>query len=185
MARRLTFAIAGSLVAGTAAGLPGQAADGLLIGQRVRLWAPSPRIGTLTQADSARFTFVSSDSGDTVTVPRRKVRRVEVSRGLQRGTLHGARVGIAFGALIGVVVGAATYERPDCNPATDFLCLDFGPGFNILGGMAVGIVGGGLTGALIGSQTREERWNRVSRERWRVIVSPGENGMHLGLSAAF
>lgn len=185
MTRPLPLAFALSILAIPAATLRAQEADGLIIGQRVRLWTPSPRIGTLTQADSARFTFVSSDSGDTVTVPQRMVRRLEISRGFQRGTLHGARVGSALGMFIGAVVGAATYQRPDCNPNTDFLCLDFGPGFNILGGMAIGIVGGGLTGALIGSQTRVERWDRVSSERLRMLVQPGGNGVRVGFSAAF
>jgi len=128
---------------------------------------------------------VRSDSGDTVTVPRRAVRRAEISRGLQRGTLHGARVGSGFGLFIGLVVGAATYERPDCNPETDFLCIDFGPGLNMLAGAGIGGAAGAVLGAVIGSQTRMERWERVPRERLRVIVSPAANGMHLGLSAAF
>ncbi|MGH7568857.1 MAG: hypothetical protein ACREL9_07800 [Gemmatimonadales bacterium] len=181
----LIAAVGAAAAAAAAARLDAQAPVATLIGRRVRLWAPTPTIGTLIRTDSTAFTLIRSDSGDTVALSRRAVRRAEISRGIHRGTAAGAKVGIGLGAFIGGIIGASTYQRPDCDPATDFLCLDFGPGLNILAGAAVGIVGGGLIGALLGSQTHVERWDRVPKKDLRITLAPGSEGVRLGVSATF
>ena len=65
-----------------------------------------------------------------------------------KGILAGAGVGIVLGA----VVGALTYKPPPpCPPKGFCLNLDFGPGFDAIGGVAIGLPIGILIGGLVGS----------------------------------
>jgi hypothetical protein len=56
---------------------------------------------------------------------------------------------IALGSLTGIIVGGiigyASYKPPDCT----WFCIDFGPGFDALGGAVVGIIPGGILGFLL------------------------------------
>ncbi len=77
---------------------------------------------------------------------------VDSVRSLTRpGTSHfwtGAGYGTLGGAVLGGIIGGATYEKPN---STSGFTLDFGPGFNIVGGAIAGAVGGFLVGGVIGA----------------------------------
>ena len=62
-------------------------------------------------------------------------------------------LGAAGGALLGSMIGLATYEKPDCSNA--FVCIDFGPGFNMVAGAFFGGVSGALIGLAAGSSSRK------------------------------
>lgn len=135
-------------------------------GTRVRVTAPIVRgnsrfVGTVASADDGRIVLrldpaVRQDArGDTISIPRSVVRRVEVSLGRSSGHARrdaarvGGLAGFVAGVGIGMVVGSGTGRDGVKNPWTTSLWL----------GPALGVVGAG-TGALVG---REEH------ERWRVV----------------
>lgn len=187
MTRSLPFALVVSLVALSAVRLAAQDIGGAVVGRRVRVWAPNPTVGTVIRTDSAVLLLVTARGRgrDTVTVSRRAIRRVDLSHGLHSATLDGARIGGALGGFIGGIVGAITYKR-QCDPSTELLCFDFGPGFSILGGAAVGGVAGVVVGAVLGSQSRVEQWKRApSLENLRLTAAPSPTGLRLGVSASF
>ncbi len=67
---------------------------------------------------------------------------------LGRGIGYGALIGAGFGAIVGLV----TYQKPAPGNGW-FSSLDFGPGFNALGGAILGILPGLIIGGIIGSKT--------------------------------
>jgi hypothetical protein len=190
MPRSLLFAFIVSLVAVSSVPLDAQDIGGAVLGRRVRVWAPNPTVGTVIRADSAVLLVVTAHRqagmGDTITVSRHAIRRVDLSHGLHPATLDGARIGGALGGFIGGIVGAMTYHRPNCDPQTDLFCIDFGPGVSILAGVGVGGVAGVVIGAVIGSQSRVERWKPApSLMNLRLTAAPSPTGLRLGVSAAF
>jgi len=143
------------------AGLVGVLAAHTLAAQRVA--APGSHV-RIVDADRRAITagaFVHM-SGDTVVLTdaagRAQAltlgggRRLEISLGMRRRTLHGMGVGVLVGAGIGAVVGAASYQRSPCAPNC------FAPdsrAFDMAAGALVFSVPGMLIGALIGSRNRE------------------------------
>jgi hypothetical protein len=145
-------------------------------GTRVRVTAPIVRgssrfVGTVASVDGGRIVLrldpaVRQDvRGDTISIPRNLVRRVEVSLGRNAGHPRrdaarvGALAGLVTGVGLGMVVGAGTGPDGVKNPWTTSLWL----------GPAMGVVGAG-TGALVG---------HGEHERWRA-VPPGVAGVPLG-----
>jgi len=184
MRRSLPLALTFSLSLLVAVRLDAQDVSGAFLGQRVRVWAPNPTVGTLIRADSAVFVLVT-DARDTVTRSRRVVRRTDISQGRHRRTGEGAMIGAGLGGFLGGILGAAAYDKPDCDPQADLFCMDFGPAL-IVGGAAIGVVSGAVIGAAIGSQTHAERWTRVPRlVDLRLTAAPSHEGLRLGVSASF
>ncbi len=71
----------------------------------------------------------------------------------RKALVKGVLIGTSCGAFIGAIVGFASYEPVDCSGA--FLCLDYGPQYDVLGGAVVGAMAGGLLGLIIGSASKE------------------------------
>jgi hypothetical protein len=92
-------------------------------------------------------------SGSMMAVPLAQVLRLEVSTGERTTTRRGAVVGLGWGALAGLIVGGVTYRKPDCTGS--FICIDLGPGPDMVVGAGIGGLAGLAVGALIGSRAKE------------------------------
>jgi hypothetical protein len=69
-----------------------------------------------------------------------------------RAILNGWLLGTAGGATLGAIIGRATYQEPECS---GFICVDFGPGFQTLGGGIIGGLAGGVIGISVGSKSKK------------------------------
>ena len=125
------------------------------------------------------------DSG-TIALPTAQMARLEISRGKHTQKLKGARIGYLSGAALGAMAGYATYEDPHCR-AEDWICIDFGPGFDAaVGATFLGAVGA-LVGTLVGNHEREQ-WRPASgglgRDA-RMGIAPARGGVALTASLTF
>ncbi len=167
-------------------------------GTRVRVTVPRPctdpytrctgresrrKVGTFLawKADS----LVWESKGDTLAVPQRLMRKLEVSAGrgptgenMLRGFLLGGLVGTA----IGIGWAEATAPEEGCSfmfgKRTKGTCLE-------LGGL-LGFFGGSLLGLAVGRNTPGDLWEEVSLNRVRVSLGPQRDGRFgLGASVKF
>ncbi len=153
----------------------------------------SPQVGTLTAVDSSSITVRLDRDGTMLTAPLRTVRHLEVSRGavpsgearsrgLKRGTLMGAGIGLAGAALFTVIEASQdNFNEATCGGAY-VECAEndaaFKPAtFAIATG--VGAAAGAAIGLALGSRARE-RWERVPVRS--LQVAPGAAGTRVGLS---
>jgi hypothetical protein len=121
--------------------------------------------------------------GDGTTAGLRQVhvpdmRRVHVSRGLQRNTVRGMMIGVLAAAPVGALYGAShekTCEEPELCPG--FLSRGETMLFHAAGAGAIG----GAVGAIVGSQSRSERWERVRRGRYPAMAVQADGGVSLAL----
>jgi hypothetical protein len=171
------------LAAALSGWLPARPAPAQQPGQRIRLQteaSPSRWLtGTLVgeRADSLRMEVAGHPA---VSVARRAVLRLEVSRGQQRPIGPGAAQGADFGALVGAVVAARGMAKPCAWPtAAAVVCGER----RILVGSGLGGAVGALVGAAIGSLIRTERWERASLAPPQVVLTA--QGTGLALSVAF
>lgn len=84
----------------------------------------------------------------------------------RKGLVKGVVIGASGGALIGTIIGFANYEPVDCSGA--FLCLDYGPQYDALGGAVVGAMAGGLLGLIIGSASKEIPIDKLEPEQLSI-----------------
>jgi hypothetical protein len=165
-------------------------------GTRVRVTATESGgtrtfVGPLRTFDGDALTLATTDSADRVTLPRRTITRIEVSRG-QRG--HAGR-GALIGAVLGlaIVAGAELGCSGECEPPENYGVL-----------VAGAIAGGGLVGAGVGAIVKSESWESLPwavgparrasvplRGPWSMTLTaqrPGASGrrpVSLGLSLQF
>ena len=101
-------------------------------------------------------------AGDsTVSLPLRRISRIEVYRGQKAHTGVGALVGLLVGAVTGGVVGYRQCEEWFVDMG---LCTVAGVGIG--GGVGLGL------GALTGSAIKTDHWEDVPLDRLRVGVGP-------------
>jgi hypothetical protein len=128
--------------------------------------------GTLTESGPDGLVLTLPDE-QRVTIPRAEIRKLEVSRGRNRG--KGALVGAAIGLGVGLAVSGAAGASCD-----GWSCL--GAGFLFVVGTPVATV----TGAGVGAAVGKERWQPVEAARGpRLTVAPlvgGGAGARLAFS---
>jgi len=150
----MLLVLAGSLLAGNAAGQSPQATPMLRVGDRVRVTtiSNSSVVGRLVHADDFRLTLVVSEPtriADAVeqSIDRQSLALIERSEGYGARIRKGALIGGSLGLVAGVTVGLlAAMGEEDSRP------LITGP---IVFG-AMGVLGGAAIGAASG-----ERWTKL------------------------
>jgi hypothetical protein len=139
-------------------------------GERIRVTAPERQLTRLTgtlvgmQADS----LVVATAAAQLSIPRRLVTRLEVSRGQRSAAGKGALIGLA--TALGVV-GVVGYTA--CSAATSprsCFASQEGAQYIFLATWAASGATGALVGALIGGGVRRERWEAVP------LVGPAGSG---------
>ena len=178
----VTFAII------VAASTPVWAQSDVTPGQRIRVKSSDrndPVVGKLVSADSEMI-WVVQPQADTVALPRKWVRGVDVSTGTYRSPRKGAAIGLLVGAGLGAIVGAAAYEP--CEPHALFDCIA-APGSAsqsaALGAIVFGALGG-TVGLLIGTLSVSDRWTPASvRTSAQIRIVPRREGFGAQLSFAF
>jgi hypothetical protein len=106
------------------------------------------------------------------------MQRVHVSRGLQRNTGRGVRLGFVAAAPLGALVGAN--KEPTCDEVelcTGFLSRGETIFFHAVGAGALGSV----VGAVVGSQSRSQRWERLRRGRYPAMALEIDGTVSLAL----
>lgn len=83
----------------------------------------------------------------------------------RKAIVKGAIIGAASGAVIGAFVGAASYEPVDCSGT--WICIDYGPTYDIMGGALLGGMAGALIGLAIGSSSKEIQTDKRDPEQLR------------------
>ncbi len=156
-------------------------------GDRVRIRDPAGRrtIMTVTSV-TPELLGVRLEEGDSLTLDRASVTRLERSDGRRRGAMKPFLVGVSAGAALGGLVAAMAWQPPQCSgDASLTVCWGFGTrGEAVRAGSASGALFGGMVGALSGLRTREH-WVRIpwtsdeddlSEPRLRAGVSVGPTG---------
>lgn len=173
------LAMVGALSGGIRADAEEGAGLPVMVGSRVRIFAPSlvqgRRIpGVITAIDEESAT-VATDTGLPVVVAREAVASLELSMGRKRNTLKGTAIGAVAGVALGV---AATVDPRNCDMNSPNFCSR---------GEAVrtSIVGGAALGAVIGAFVKSDRWVHVPLERWNVDVRPTRGGGRASISFSF
>jgi hypothetical protein len=106
------------------------------------------------------------------------MRRVHVSRGLQRNTGRGVRLGFVAAAPLGALVGANKEQTCDeLELCSGFLTRGETMFFHAIGAGALG----GVVGAVVGSQSRSERWERLRRGRYPAMAVQADGGVSLAV----
>jgi len=161
--RRVTLVILG-LVGSLPLRLATQTTGSLGFGQRVRLRTESSSswvTGTILALDADSVRLLLSDTTRQLSIRRRAITRLEVSRGMKSSAGRGARKGLLIGAAVGVLAGVAPDDQSYFTAPQRALLL--GVGF---GGL------GALLGSIIGGSSVHERWDRVSLGEARVTLVP-------------
>jgi hypothetical protein len=78
-----------------------------------------------------------------------QIREVKLRR--KNSAIRGVAIGAITGLVAGSVIAASSYQKPKCNPQTDWFCFDFGPGLDAAAGGTIGMAAGGALGGLIGA----------------------------------
>jgi hypothetical protein len=152
-------------------------------GQRIRVTIDSlPStwlVGTIAAVDADSFRVAVVGKGPRW-VARKRVVRLEVSRGQRNAMEAGAFQGVDFGALFGAVIAARSMAKPCAWPtAAAAVCGET----RILVGTGLGGALGAIVGAAIGSLIKRERWEAASAAQPQIVLSPEKTG--LALSVAF
>ena len=149
-------------------------AEPLAPGARVRVTHPGEgrRVGTIVAVTAETLSVRWAHGADSARLPLDQVTRLEVSRGLQRGsrlarTATGFLIGTGSGLLLGIVSARDTCSSNDL-------------GCSVAGGAAAmffGLLGGGI-GAAVGAATtgEHERWDRVPVPQRHVSLSLEQRG---------
>lgn len=155
----MALVLAGASVsAGVRHPLVGQEMPPVPGGSRVRVWAPDlgvrrERAAVLTWHDSTVSFRPEASGGDTVLVPFRALRRLDVYVGKDRlrGGMVGAAIGGTVGMLVGTVIGNGAVQG-----CQEWLCeleaLNY-----MAGGMAIGMA----LGVPVGVSAAPDKWARV------------------------
>jgi hypothetical protein len=154
-----------------------QATDQTLLapGMRVRIAAPEvlPHrlVGEISAIDEDTVTVESSASHMTVSIPRVKIDRVELSEGMRSRWVDGG-----IGAATGAATGAITCAEDNSHSSHGYVRVS-----TTAVAAACGVVGAGI-GALIGALIPPgERWHRMATSSYRLSVMPRLDS-ELGLS---
>jgi hypothetical protein len=146
-------------------------------GTRVRVKAPTlfsrPFVGTLESVRDSIVLVRGNEAMPATQIRLSQIERVEVSQGKKSNAGRGAIAGFLVGAAAGAGFGISA-----CSGGGG--CADVGTGTVALFTGAIGAGGGTLLGALIGLGSKSERWEEVSRERFRVGMTFNE-GRGVGL----
>ncbi len=133
------------------------------VGSRVRLETAAvagQRVqGTVADIGAEALT-VTTDSQQRVVVTRSTIRRLELSTGQHRQTVHGILIGAATGAVLSVVLPKCVNEG--CTSSGGF-----DPTFALLYAF-----GGAACGGLIGTAIKTEGWSSVPLQSVRVGIAP-------------
>ena len=124
---------------------------------RVRVWPADhtdPFLGTLNQYSADSIALLTSEG--SLMLPRDSVIRIDVSEGIHTDAWRGLRKGALVGAAVGLGLGmlAFTTEDPD-----GFVYIG---GNWLLIGPAFGLVAGSTLGLGFGAMSRSEHWHKVS-----------------------
>jgi hypothetical protein len=201
-----------SLVAACALVLAGAGTSGaqervqVAEGDRVRISVPvfvngyeltggrsTPRVGTLTALDSSSITLRLDRDGSEFTAPLSGVRVLEVSRGavtsregksrgLRRGALMGAGVGLAGVALFTMIEASQDNFNEESCGAEFIECAQHDSAFRPASfaiGTGVGAAAGAVIGMVLGSRVRD-RWEQVPVRSLQLV--PGAAGTRVGVS---
>jgi|GEM_PF-3555933 len=153
--------------------LPGRA---LKSGSLVRVFSPAKTTGALISVNTDSL-VLKDESGERVAVPRHRINKLEVFKGIENGTLDGAAVGLVSGFVIGGIAGLmilapdftfSSNDEEQFRRATLTFLLFTG--------------GGLLIGAGIGSRIRKERWKRANADR--LYLDANRSSKAIGLTAS-
>ena len=146
-------------------------------GQRVRVTTDSGAwIGMLVQQDSTSLTLHGPGLSDSsaVTLPRDRIRRLEISAGRQSNAGKGALIGLGIGAATGLALGIGCASSDSL-----FQCTG---GEVVQATLIFGFIGGGV-GGLVGMASSSERWKLIGADAVHVSLAP--HGLGLTVSLTF
>jgi hypothetical protein len=157
------------------------------LGQRIRVLAAdvTPErwfVGDLLAYDGDSLRLQVAGRALPVSVARRSITRMEVSRGKKRAVLDGASIGSGLGVIVGALTQVGKPPGRTCDAWLSSLCALDREAHVVQAGLIGGAVGG-LLGAALGYAVRTERWEGLPVGRVRAAVAPSGTG--LGLSFAF
>lgn len=158
------------------------AAQGVVVGQQVRVTAPSLDLrkatGEVTAADAAALTVRGARA--EWTVPRTALTRLEAADGTRGHWVKGLLIGAGAGLVVGLVAtdGFDTGAGGQCSGSGDIyadLCL---------AGIAAITVGSAAVGAVIGALVRTTRWVDVPLEPLPSLMPDAARRLSLSAGAA-
>lgn len=146
-------------------------AQGIVVGQRVRVTAQEPQLrgttGMVQSLDGQAIAF--GEGGKHWTVPIKQVTRLEVAQGKKGHVLPGLLIGIGAGFVAGMIAieGGSSSQCSGSGNSYDDICRGIVAGATVLGA--------GL-GAGIGALIKSDRWVPVPLETF-----PPATGVARGL----
>jgi len=153
--------------------------DSLKSGDRIRIMVPSMTsnriIGTVSGISSSAILLITNRT--SMTIPKKSIHRLEVSRGRKSNVGKFSLIGAAAGFFI---VGAVTMEsnsppepcKPEESPCVRWGFTDEGAFYM---GALVGGVTGAAAGAFIGLMTKSDRWEERSLKVIMGLNAPSNN----------
>lgn len=147
------------------------------LGHRVRVTTDSGAwIGMLAQLDSTSLTLHGPGLSDSsaVTLPRSRIRRLEISAGRRSNAGRGTAIGFGVGVAAGMVIGIG------CANSDGFLQCTDGEVAKIT--LLSGLWGAGV-GGLLGLASSSERWELLGADAVHVSLAP--HGLGLAVSVTF
>jgi hypothetical protein len=139
----------------------------LAVGSRVRVTSPvfGTKVGTAASVSADTLIFRAGNDTAHQPVVLSQIAHLEVMAGTHTTKAKDSGIGFLLGAAAGGILGAASYQKPTCDPNT--FCIDFfGPSSRDASALA-----GGVLGALVGAAVGAIAGMRSS-DTWAPIVLP-------------
>lgn len=145
-------------------------------GMRVRIAAPEVLpdrlVGKISAIDQDRVTVESADSRVSISIPRDKIDRVDLSEGA-----HSRWVDSGIGAAMGAATAAIACVAGNSHSSNSFVHIS-----SATAGAVCGVLGAGV-GAVVGALIPPgEHWHRMATSSYRLSILPRLDS-ELGFSA--